>query len=211
MLALDIGERDALARNALRLLADAVRDSVAVLRGSLADGRADAYSDIDVLWELPDAQFVPTVERLRSVLTAIRPVESLRWDPLSRQSLRHRLVFVRFAGLPLFWRLDLEVFARSAGRDPACDLAGGAAHDSDWSVAESALANAVAAIKAHLRRHDDVADALVARAFQRLGQSPPTGILAKMISDLARCATEREPAFAELAERVAALADAGTR
>jgi len=155
----DVAARDAITTHVLRCLSNAVPDARAELRGSLADGRADAYSDIDVLWELPDDQFATGMERLRTILDAIRPVESLRSDPLWQHSRRHRLVFVRCAGLPLFWRLDLEVFARSARRDPACDLDNPEAHGTDWSVAESALANAVAAIKAHLRRQEDVADA----------------------------------------------------
>lgn len=201
-------ERAVLARKVMHALADSVPDARAELRGSLADGRADDYSDIDVLWELPDEQFATGVMRLRDILTVVHPVESLRADPLLQRSPRHRLVFVRFASLPLFWRLDLEVFARSAGRDPACDLDDPAAHGTDWSVAESALANAVATIKAYLRRQEDVADALLARAFQRLGQSPVAGDLAARISTLTSLATEVEPAVADLAERVATLAHA---
>lgn len=206
VLPLDRATRDAVARQVVRCLGAAMPNALAELRGSFAAGRADIYSDIDVLWELPDAQFATGVERLRTILTAIRPVDSLRSDPSLQHSRRRRLVFVRFAGLPLFWRLDLEVFARSVGRDPPCDLAHPGSHGANWSVVESALANAVAAIKAHLRRQDDDANALLARAFQRLGQPLPTGILANRISAVARCATEIEPAVAELAERVTTLA-----
>jgi SAM-dependent methyltransferase len=202
----DVAVRAAVAGHVLRGLGEAVPDAQAALRGSLADGRADAYSDIDVLWELPDDRFATGMERLGTVLAAVRPVESLRSDPVLQRSHRHRLVFVRFAGLPLFWRLDLEVFARSAGRDPACDLDNPAAHGTDWSVAESALANAVAAIKAHRRRQEDVADALLARAFRRLGQPPSKGVLVARIIALTRLAAELEPAISELAERVVAQA-----
>ena len=202
----DVAARDAVASHVVHCLSEAVPDAHAELRGSLATGRADAYSDIDVLWELPDDRFAIGMERLRTVLAAIRPVESVRSDPLLQRSHRHRLVFVRFAGLPLFWRLDLEVFARSAGRDPACDLDNPASQGTDWSIAESALANAVAAIKARLRRQEDVADALLTRAFRRLGQPPPPGGPVSRIIALARLAAEAEPAVSELAERVAAQA-----
>lgn len=204
--AFDVRERAALAKETVRALAEAIPGARADLRGSLADGRADAYSDVDLLWELPDDVFATGVDRLWTVLTAIRPVESLRSDPRLQRSRRHRLVFVRFAVLPLFWRFDLEVFARSAGRDAACDLANPDAHGAEWSVTESALANAVAALKAHLRRQEDVADALLERAFRRLGQPSPAGDLAGRIGTLARGATEIEPAVSELAGRVDALA-----
>ena len=50
---LDPGERDALVASIRVRLTEAVSGSVTSLRGSLAEGRADAYSDIDLLWEVP--------------------------------------------------------------------------------------------------------------------------------------------------------------
>ena len=58
----------------------------------MADGPADAYSDIDLLWELPGVRFAIGMERLGIVLAAIRPVESLPWNPLLQPSRRHLLV-----------------------------------------------------------------------------------------------------------------------
>lgn len=64
----------------------------------------------------------------------------------------------------------------------------------------------LAAIQARLHRQEDVADALLIRAFRRFGQPPPTGGLVARIIALARLAAEAEPAVSELAERVAAQA-----
>ena len=86
-----------------------------------------------------------------AALDRVAPVASLRSDPLWQRSAKRRLFFVRFRDAPLFWRLDLDVFARSVGRDPAYDAANPLARGDDWSPTESALANAVAALKAHAR------------------------------------------------------------
>jgi hypothetical protein len=47
---------------------------------------------------------------LPSNLAQIRPVTSLRFDPDFQPSARRRLVFIHFAGLPLFLRGDLDLF-----------------------------------------------------------------------------------------------------
>lgn len=179
--------------------------STTALRGSLAAGRADAYSVIDVRWVVPDAGVATAVGRLRTVLAAVRPVESLRSDPLFQCSRRHRFLFVRFAGVPLFWRLDLEVFAESAQQDPNCDLDNAVASGTEWSLAESALANAVAAIKATLRQRQVVADELLARAFQRLETSMPPGDQALRVAALAEAARLADRFVTELAVRVQRL------
>ena len=112
-LKLDPERRTRVADEILRRLEQAAPGSVAELRGSLTSGATDPYSDIDALWEVPDANFQHCVGNLERILSSVHPVESLRSDPDLQRSAKHRLFFVRLAGLPLFWRLDLEVFARS--------------------------------------------------------------------------------------------------
>lgn len=202
---LDARQRDRVADALLHSLRTAVAGSAAALRGSLAEGRADAYSDVDVRWVVPDAEFLHAIARLGSILAAVRPVESLRSEPLLQRSVRHRLLFVRFANLPLFWRLDLEVFADSARHDPDCDLDNPHAKGTDWSLAESALANAVAAIKAASRRQEVVANELLARAFQRLETPMPPGDLTMRVAALAEAARLADPSVTELAVRVERL------
>ncbi len=104
--------RDQLAECVPPCLESAVSGSIARLRGSLATGNADPYSDIDILWVVPNRAFPLLTDAVGRVLAQIRPVESLRSDPTVRSSGR-RLFFARFEDVPLFWRLDLEVVPTS--------------------------------------------------------------------------------------------------
>ncbi|MDQ4146495.1 MAG: hypothetical protein M3120_02200, partial [Pseudomonadota bacterium] len=144
-------------------LQEAALGSYAHLQGSLAENRADQYSDIDMLWEVPDQLFTQCLARLPKILSRVRPVASLRFDPDFQRSDRWRLVYIRFVGVPLFWRVDLDIFARSIHQDAQYDRHNSAARGYAWSATESALANAVAAVKAHLRRRDDKAIELLRR------------------------------------------------
>lgn len=202
---LDPSQRAALARAVLDELRRTAPGSQAVLRGSLAQGRADPYSDIDALWDVPDEDFVRCVDAAPAVLARVRPVESVRSDPLLQRSRKRRLLFVRFRDAPLFWRLDLDVFARSAGRDPAYDLDNPHARGTQWSSAESALANAVAAVKAHLRHNDTDADALLTRAYQRVGVPPPDVALRDLVLALVDAVTAMDATAAGLGQRIRRL------
>ncbi|MFE9534064.1 hypothetical protein [Streptomyces sp. NPDC006691] len=203
--------------------------SDAGLRGSLARGTADAYSDIDVAWTVPEAGFGAALVRVPVILGGIRPLASLRVDPELRDAPDRRLFFASFTGLPLFWRLDLEVRATSvtglgeAARpcaaapdsdsdpgpdpDPDSDSGPGPDPDSDWSLAASALANGVAAVKAVLRDRPDTARGLLERGFARVGAPASlTGRWPDDITRLADAAARAEPAQRALAEQVRALA-----
>ncbi|MCL4543896.1 MAG: hypothetical protein M1118_04740 [Chloroflexi bacterium] len=169
-------------------------------------GRGDQYSDIDILWDLPDLQFLLCLDRLQTILAGIRPVESLRSDPLFQHSEKHRLIFVRFAGVPLFWRLDVEVFAHSIGRDAQFDLDNPYAHGTDWSLTESALVSVIGAIKAHLRHQEKDARALLVRAYDRIGQSASATELRELLLNLVSQVARIDPAQGELAARVEDLA-----
>jgi predicted nucleotidyltransferase len=202
---LDAELRTRLVGKLLSCLEEAASGSKAMLRGSLAGDRADQYSDIDVLWEVPDSHFELCVGNLKGILSRIRPVESLRSVPEFQNSKKRRLIFVRFEGVPLFWRLDLEILAQSINRDRQYDLHNPSARGSEWSLTESALMNAVAAIKAHLRSNDDEAGELLARAYQRVGLDLPALELRELVLKLVDEVKVMDPGAGILAEGVKRL------
>jgi len=181
----DVGQRRELTDRIQAALEEAAPGSEALLRGSLADRSADEYSDIDMLWEVPDSLFKMCVDNMREILSKAHPVESLRSDSNLQNSEKRRLFFVRFEDVPLFWRLDIDVFAQSIERDSEYDLDNPDARGDDWSFAESALMNAIAAVKAHLRDRDEVARELMERAYQRVGLDSPDLQLGELILKLA--------------------------
>ncbi|MBP0457918.1 nucleotidyltransferase domain-containing protein [Streptomyces montanisoli] len=179
------------------------------LRGSLASGTADAFSDIDIAWVLPDARFSDCLTRATEALTALRPVDSIRSDPDFHRSDRRRLLFVRFAGVPLFWRLDLDVRAVSVANDEHYDAGNPAARarDDEWSRPASALANAVGAVKAVARKREEEARGLLDRGFARIAEDDrATGDWGHDVTRLAHAAARRDAALTGLAAQVTALA-----
>jgi hypothetical protein len=192
-------ERARLVADLLTELAAAVPGSAALVRGSLAEGRADLYSDIDLLWDVPDAAFGVAITELSENLERVRSVASLRFDPDFQQSAKRRLAFIRFADVPLFWRVDLDVFAQSVGCDPNYDCDNPSARGTAWSFAESSLANAVAAIKAQRRGQNAEASALLAWAEARVGPTAATVDLRSRIGLVIDAATAKDPTTASLA------------
>ncbi len=156
-------------------LLQACPGSSAQLRGSLAAGRGDAYSDVDLLWVVPDGRLDDCLAELPTTLSPVARVVSVRSDPDFQRSALRRLIFVRFAGVPLFWRLDLELWAASRAGDETADIDNPLARGTDWSLAESATMNAIAAIKAVRRGRLGDADGLLARGFERLDSVDPGG------------------------------------
>jgi predicted nucleotidyltransferase len=202
---LDAEERTALADEVLRCLRNAVPGSAAELRGSLANGTADEYSDIDILWEVPDDAVSSCVEVLRGHLAGLRPLASLRSAPDFQRSAKRRLIFAHFAGVPLFWRVDIEVFAESIRRDGAYDLENEAARGDDWSLAHSALMNGIAAVKALLRGNEEEAAGLLDRGFARIERPRPIAPLRRQVVALAQAVVEVDPEQAGLARQVTGL------
>lgn len=199
-------ERAPLAQALLASLAAASPGSSVALRGSLARGTADPWSDIDLLWIVPDAAFDAAVASVRDALAVVRPVAALRSDPDLQRSGARRLFYARLEGVPLFWRVDLAVFVASVGEDWAYDLDNPTARGEAWSWPESALANAVAAVRAARRGRLEEGAALVARAAERIGLNLPAGDLPFQIRVLAAAAAEREPHLYVYAADVTALA-----
>ncbi len=202
---LDPKIRAALVQRICTALHSALPASTVQLRGSLAAGTADAYSDIDLLWEVPDKVFPAAVAVIAAALAQAQPVESLRSAPEFQHSDRRRLFFVQFVDMPLFWRADIDLFARSVHRDWQYDVDNPAARGNDWSLTHSALMNAIAAVKALLRGNDAVAEGLLARGFERIGLPVLSGDARSLIPQLARGAAALDPSKAALAGRIVAL------
>lgn len=202
----DTSFRENLTIGLLAGLERAVGGSSTGLRGSLASGKADQYSDIDLAWEIPDGEFDRSLVKLPQILALIQPVASLRFDPDLQNSAKHRLVFVRFKDVPLFWRLDLEIFARSIQLNRNFDLDNPAAKNfENWSWNESALMNAIAALKAHLRGKDREALQLLERAYQRVNLDPPPLDLKAGIIGLVKHVKIRDAKTIELASEIEKL------
>jgi hypothetical protein len=200
-LKLDTAIRAKLVGSVMDSLRLAAPTSTILLRGSLATNTADQYSDIDMLWQVPDLLFNSLVDNLEQILSGVRAVESLRFDP-DFTSEKRRLGFVRFEDVPLFWRLDLEIFAQSTRRDSEYDRDNPNARRSEWSVTESALMNAVAGIKAHLRDRDHDARQLLIRAYERMGLDPYDGELEELLAKLVKRVRTRDPSMHLLAQKI---------
>jgi predicted nucleotidyltransferase len=202
---LDTNIRAKLAQSILATLEKVAQGSVAQLRGSLAEGRADPYSDIDVFWEIPDELFQTSVDEIAATLGNVRKVINIRSAPEFQRSDGRRLIFVEYENIPLFWRVDIDIFTRSVHRDYEYDLHNEAARGNDWSLAHSALMNAVAAIKAILRHQDETATQLLRRGYERVGLATPAGNSPELILVLIRSIAEMDPAQSELAQRITEL------
>ncbi len=183
-------------------LEEAVAGASAGLRGSLARGTSDPYSDIDVFWELPDALFHDAIDDLSEILAAVGPIESIRADPLLQNSDKRQLLFVQFADLPLYWRVDIEVFAASIERDADYDLDNLDARGGRWSLTHSALANAVAALKSLLRGDPERALESLCIAYARIDQPMPEGSALDQITELAEIVGGIDLEQAELVRRL---------
>ena len=182
----------------------AIPGSDVALRGSLATGAADEFSDIDLRWEVPVDDVEMAVAAVPNALSGVAPVVSIRADPDLPDWAHNRLLFVRLAGLPLFWRVDLEVQASFA--DPA-EVTDPTPATAEWSSAASALANAVAVIKAVLRGQFDFARGLLERGFERIGATyhPQESWLSSVVR-LTNAAADSDPYVADVAAEVEALA-----
>ncbi|MFH8981171.1 nucleotidyltransferase domain-containing protein [Streptomyces varsoviensis] len=194
-----IGDRCGFAfAEALRRIVDALaghcpQARTAVLRGSLATDTADRFSDFDLVWTVPDADFAACVAAAPSVVHAAHPLLlPARSDPDFHARADRRLLFFTFRDLPLFWRLDLEIRAESGSPPGPLAPPGGG-----WPLPASALANAVAAVKAVRRDRPDAARGLVDRGFERLGsRRRATGRWPEDIRGLADAAEAMEAAEA---------------
>ncbi|WP_158550737.1 nucleotidyltransferase domain-containing protein [Geodermatophilus sp. TF02-6] len=170
------------------------------LRGSLAGGTADAFSDIDLRVDVAGADRDTCLQMLPAALGSVRPVRLLRLDPETAAAPDRRLVYALLRGLPVFWRVDLEVVAHPPLPPPGPVPAGPA-----WSWPASALMNAVAAVRAAARGDEAAAAALLARGADRVtARLPDRPLPARIVALAASCAV-RDPALADLAAETAAV------
>jgi hypothetical protein len=201
--------RHLLASTLLGVLRDWVPGSVAEIQGAMGSGTADDYSDIDICWVVPDDSFTEAVDTVGAALSRAMAVLSLRTDPAFARSTRRRLVFARICGMPLIWRVDIDIRARSVAVDDLYD----AGHpdtrsDTGWSGPASAIEDAIGAIKAAVRGQADAADGLLRRGVERIGHDPgPTADLAGAITSLAAACATQETSLTSMAAEVSQVVD----
>lgn len=200
--------RRAFASKLLGNLEDWVPGSAAEFHGPMGSGNADDYSDIDIRWAVPDDSFTEAVDTAGAALSRATAVLSLRTDPDLARSARRRLVFARLHGLPLFWRVDIDIRASSVAADDLYDVGNpDARSDTGGSGPASAIENAIAAIKAAACGQADTADGLLRRGFERIGHDPGPADLADAITSLADACAAQEPGLTNMAAEVSQVAD----
>ncbi len=196
---------------ALRVaLVGACPGSTAVLRGSLAAGTADEFSDVDVLWTVPAAGFGVALAGVSGALGSVQPLVSLRFDPDDDGSCVRQLVFARFAGVPVWWRVDLEVRALMPDGGAFVGSTVGSevvVSQVPWDPYESALQNALASIKVHARGDEAQAHSLLDRGFARVERPSVDGTVAERAIRLATAIAEARPYLATFATDVIAEAE----
>ncbi|MCI2418884.1 nucleotidyltransferase domain-containing protein [Saccharopolyspora sp. K220] len=201
-------DRESLAQAVTRALTDAVPGSRVSVIGSLGAGTADEYSDVDLARVVPDGAAPDCADRLVPLLGEVAEVASVRSVPEFQRSSLRRLIFVRLRGVPLFWRLDLQIWAESHAFDTDADVGNPQARGADWSLAESAAMNALGACKAVLRGLPDTADGLLSRGFQRIDEPDPGGGWEHRIAALVAAATRRDAGLGPLGAELSALLSA---
>jgi hypothetical protein len=176
---------------ALRKVLESAPGSSPRLVGSLGSGSFDEFSDIDLRWRVGDVA-AKVMSQIGEILHRVDPVALLRFDPSSDRSSDRRILFVRFAGWPLFWRVDLEIFGDFSAVDPVAA----------WSAQESALMNVIGALKAHRRGQPERADGLLRRGFDRLAVDDPGGQPLTRMLALTRQAGNQAPHCATFASEI---------
>ncbi|WP_193106662.1 hypothetical protein [Brachybacterium sp. FME24] len=195
-----------LARLLIESLASACPGSTVELRGSLAAGTADEFSDIDLRWTVPEHLFGQARGSAPSAIASITPLLSFRSDPDWQTSPSRRLLFARLAGVPVWWRLDLEV--RTAVSDDADSTPAPSQDDVEWDPYESALQNALATVKAVGRGQEEQADDLLVRAYERIALDPLGTSRTDRIIELAEIIAGARPHLRGFADDVIAEASA---
>jgi hypothetical protein len=175
----------------------AVPGSEVALRGSLAAGAADRFSDINLSWLVDD--LLTALDLLPAAAErALGPLLRCREDPDTVNSHAGRVVALRFRDLPLFWRVDLEIRAR--GAQDHGPIRPGALRD----PAASAFENAVATVKMLGRGDVPAARGLLERGHARIGTRFAGTVDAAAALHLAEEAAARDETLRPLLERLAA-------
>ena len=201
--------RDDLVAQLTVALEAAVNGSEVRLRGSLATGTADSYSDVDLLWVVPEGHLTAAEGALRGAIEGVAGgLDGLRVDPDWVRSDRRRLVYARLTGVPFFWRVDIDLRERSIADDDTYDADNPAAREEEgWSRPASAMENAGGAVKQIIRGNLLEVDGLLQRGYERIGlRFDPRMDRSRAIEALAGACAVREPGLASRAAEVAWLA-----
>jgi len=201
--------RDKFTGKLLAALQGWIPGSHAELRGSPGPGIADDYSDIDICWVVPDQDFTEAIDTLGAALSQCTAVVALRNDPELARSARRRVVFARMWSMPLFWRVNIDIRAGSIATDDLYDVCNPGAHSgAGWSVAASAIEDAISAIKAVACDQADTADVLLRRGCEQIGHDlRSTTDLADAITGLADACAAQDPRLTRMAAEVRQVAD----
>ncbi|WP_395658889.1 hypothetical protein [Nocardioides sp.] len=190
--------RDEAAALLLEVLGASCPTGAARLIGSMGvPGAADAWSDIDLRWTVGPEGAEDALRSLRPTLERVGTVESLRVDPEPRADLR--LVFVRFQGWPLWWRVDLEVHGQGLGSVDVPDA-------DPWSPGESACMGVVVTLKTLARQRPADAEEQLAHAAARVGTTVVAGPWTVRVGSLLDEVAARSPGTADLVARTRRLA-----
>jgi hypothetical protein len=182
----------------LETLTAASSEGDVCLIGSLAKPEgADVFSDIDLRWTIPPRQAPGLLQSLRPTLQRVGTVESLRVDPDAPPDVR--LVFVRFVGWPLWWRVDLEIHSAGSGSM-------GVPGSDPWSPHESACMGVVVTLKALARGRPEAAEDLFVRARRRVNAADVAGAWSQRIGSLLDGIATSSPDSADLVARTRQLA-----
>jgi hypothetical protein len=182
----------------VKVLAAACPAGEVWLIGSMGEPeRADVFSDIDLAWNVPPREAAAQLRSLRQTLQQVGQVESLRVDPEVRPDAL--LVFVRFHGWPLWWRVDLEIRSTGLG-------ALGVADSDSWSPEESACMGVIVTLKALARNRPETAEELMLRSLRRVDATDVAGDWQHRIGSLLDHLETRSPPTADLVSRTRQLA-----
>jgi predicted nucleotidyltransferase len=187
---------DAAARLVDVLTAACPAGSVFLIGSMARPGETDDLSDIDLRWDIPPGRAADQLGSLRRTLQRVGTLESLRVDPDAQPD--SCLVFVRFQGWPLWWRVDLEV--HSAGSGPI-----GVQAADPWSPHESACMGVVVTLKALARNRPELAEDLFVRALRRVDATDVAGSWQLRIGSLLDHIVTTSPPTADLVSRTRQL------
>ncbi len=120
---------------------------------------------------------------------------------------RHRLIHAQFKEVPLFWQVDIEVFAESIQRNEEYDLSNESAIGSDCSLTHTTLMQAVMAVKGLLRGQEEATRELLSRRFQKVGLEMPDLKTHELVLHLVQHMARIDPSVRDLAHRIELLYD----
>lgn len=152
--------------NVRTLLSQYLAPGLVGVRGSIAKGTFDEWSDVDIEAGVQRPLDNSLFSGLEELLHRAHGPALVRYDPDYRNMTTAQHVRFSFYELPVFWRVDLLITSKlDTGRkypDPF----------PHWAVGSSALMNVIWALKYHLRGRGDEADRYLKAACEKIGHEP---------------------------------------